>query len=293
VRSDSVQLSAIVVEGGAMRGIFAAGVLDVFHEQGFHPFDLAIGASAGACNLSSHLAGQHERNRRCYLTQMRRVEFSDARRFARGGHWLDIDYLWDAFDREDPLDVAAAAAHRTRLIVAATDVTTGEPAYLEPDATTLSETLRASSAVPILFRKLVELDGRPFTDGGVAAPIPVEEAYRRGARRILVIRSRPRRHPGPSRLECAFAAAILRKHPGLSRAFLRYREVYARSVAFVEQPPADCQVVHVAPPRAFRTTRTTRDARILEADYTLGRGFGAQAIQEWTARFAAAPARSA
>src|SRR3954470_7287265 len=114
--------SAIVVEGGAMRGIFAAGVLDVFHEQGFDPFDLAVGSSAGACNLSSHLAGQHGRNRRCYLTQMRRREFADIRRFFRGGHWLDIDYLWHAFGREDPLDVMAAASHRTQLVVGTTAV---------------------------------------------------------------------------------------------------------------------------------------------------------------------------
>jgi predicted patatin/cPLA2 family phospholipase len=288
-----VQLAAIVVEGGAMRGIFAAGVLDVFLEQSFHPFDLAIGASAGACNLSSHLAGQHERNRRCYLTQMLRPEFADGRRFARGGHWLDIDYLWDAFDREDPLDVAAAVGHPTQLVVAATDVTTGNAAFFEPDEASLRETLRASSAVPVLFRKFVELGGRPFTDGGVAAPIPVEEAYRRGARRIVVIRSRPLGFPGPSRIECALAAVVLRKHPGLAAAFLRYREVYARSVAFVERPPADCQIVHVAPPRDFRTGRTTRDPRILDADYRHGRGAGAQAIHEWTAGSAGAAARSA
>ena len=60
--------------------------------------------------------------------------------------------------------------------------------------------LWASSAVPVLFRSFVELGGRRYTDGGVTAPVPVEEAYRRGARRILVIRSRPADFPGPSRL---------------------------------------------------------------------------------------------
>ena len=59
--------TAIVVEGGAMRGVFSAGVLDLFHEERFHPFDLALGVSAGACNLASHLAGQHGRNRRAKL----------------------------------------------------------------------------------------------------------------------------------------------------------------------------------------------------------------------------------
>lgn len=263
-----------------MRGIFAAGVLDVFLEEGFAPFDFAIGSSAGACNLASHLAGQHGRNRRCYLTRMRRPEFVDMRRFLRGGHWLDIDYLWDAFDREDPLDHAACARNPTKLVVAATAVATGEARYFEPTASELSDVLRASSAVPVLFRKFVPLDGELYTDGGVAAPIPVEEAYRRGARRIVVIRSRPEAFPGPSRVECALAYAILRKQPGLARAFQRYRAVYARAREFTASPPADCRIVHVAP-ETLRTTRVTQDATILETDYAQGRRAAKHAIAAW------------
>lgn len=265
-----------------MRGIFAAGVLDVFLESGFDPFDLAVGSSAGACNLASHLAGQHRRNYRCYLTQMRRREFSDARRFLRGGHWLDIDYLWDAFDREDPLDVAAAARSR-RLVVGTTSVETGDAAFFEPGAGDMSEVLRASSAVPFLFRRFVELGGRTFADGGVAAPIPVEEAHRRGARRILVIRSRPADFPGPSRLECSFVAAALRKHSGLARAFLRYRSIYARSVAFLRSPPPGTSVIHVAPERHLGTSRMTRDRTTLERDYARGRAAGLRAAHAWAA----------
>ena len=277
--SDST--AAIVVEGGAMRGIWAAGVLDVFLEHRFHPFDLAVGSSAGACNLASHLAGQHQRNMRCYLTQMRRTEFVDPRRFVRGGHWLDIDYLWDAFEREDPLDIPAVAAQPTPLVVAATCVDTGAATFFVPTADTMSEVLRASSAVPVLFRRFVELDGRRYTDGGVTAPIPVEEAYRRGARRLMVIRSRPRAFPGPSRLECALAAVVLRDQPALAGAFRRYRDVYARSAAFAREPPPDCRVVHVAPERQLRTSRITRDPDVLAADYERGRAAGVQAMRAW------------
>ena len=266
-----------------MRGIFAAGVLDVLDERGVVDFDLAIGVSAGACNLSSFLAGQHGRNRRCYFTQMRRPEFIDARRFVRGGHWLDLDYLWDAFEREDPLDVRAAASAPTAFVIAATEVDTGRAAYLQPGADTLWETLRASSAVPVLYRRFVELAGRRYTDGGLTAPVPVEEAYRRGARRMLVIRTRPVRYPGPSRLECSVAAILLRGEPALAAAFARYRAVYARAAAFVREPPADCEILHVTPD-ALRTSRTTRDLAALEADYQAGRRAGEQAARTWQQR---------
>ena len=264
-----------------MRGIYSAGVLDVFLERGFHPFSLAVGASAGACNLASHLAGQHGRNRRCYTTQMTRAAFLDARRFLRGGHWLDLDYLWDAFAAEDPLDAAAVAANGTTLVVAATDIATGTATYFEPGAHDLIEILRASSAVPVLFRRFVEVAGRAYVDGGFTAPIPVEEAYRRGARSIVVVRSRPREFGGPSRLESVIASAMLRDHPGLVQAFLRYREVYARSVAFVRDPPAGCRIVEIVPDRPLETGRTTRDALALAADYALGREAGERAIAGW------------
>ena len=268
-----------MVEGGAMRGIYSAGVLDVFLERDFHPFELAIGSSAGACNLASHLAGQHGRNRRCYSTQMVRREFIDARRYARGGHWMDLDYLWDAFDREDPLDVVAAAANPTTFVVAATDVATGEAAYLEPTAETLNQALRASSAVPVLYRKTVAFGDRTFVDGGCSAPIPVEEAHRRGARKILVIRSRPYGFGGPSWSESLIAAAVLRG--ALAKTFLRYRSVYARSVAFLRRPPAGTTILEVAPEHHLKTGRTTRDPRALAADYALGREAGERAIAAW------------
>jgi len=273
--------AAIVVEGGGMRGIFSSGVLDVFLEQSFNPFQLAIGSSAGACNLASHLAGQHDRNRRCYTTQMSRPEFISGRRYLRGGHWLDLDYLWDAFQREDPLDVQGATANATKLVVTTTAADTGLPEFFEPNADELLEVLRASCAVPLLYRKFVELSGRPYTDGGVSAAIPVEEAFRRGARRILVLRSRPADYVKEPRLESVIGALALRKHPALARAIRSAHKAYGRALAFIRNPPAECTVLEIAPKQALRTGRTTRDVGALEEDYALGRKAGISALEEW------------
>lgn len=264
-----------------MRGIYAAGVLDVFLERGFAPFALAVGASAGACNLASHLAGQHDRNRRCYTTQMIRREFIDARRYLRGGHWMDLDYLWAAFDREDPLDTVSACASPTSLVVAATDVETGHPTYFSPTAESLNDILLASSAMPVLYRRFVAFAGRRYVDGGISAPIPVEEAHRRGATRIMVLRSRPYVFEGPAWSESLVAATVLRG--ALARTFLRYRSVYLRSVAFLRDPPAGVKIVEVAPERHLRTSRSTRDPSALAADYALGRAAADRAMQRWDA----------
>jgi predicted acylesterase/phospholipase RssA len=105
---------------------------------------------------------------------------------------MDLDWLLDACDREDPLDVAALLGCGVELLVTTTSADSGEPVYLEPRADDASTLLKASSALPILYRGPVLLRGQRLVDGGVAAPIPVREAYRRGARRILVVRTRAR-----------------------------------------------------------------------------------------------------
>lgn len=280
-RVSSPPATALVVEGGGMRGIFSAGILDVFHEHGFNPFDLAVGCSAGACNLASFLAGQHDRNRRCYLTQMLHPEAVSITRFLRGGHLMDLDFLWQAFAQEDPLDIPRVIANRTRLVIATTSVESGEPVFIDPEESNLWEALRASCALPLLYRGFVQLQGQLYADGGIAAPIPVIEAYRRGARRILVLRSRPSRYVKEQRLESRVGGWLLRRHPGLSQALQRSHQIYEQSRQFIAAPPVDCQVVEVAPPQPLRAGRIARDGSALLEDYGLGRTLGLQAMSLW------------
>jgi predicted patatin/cPLA2 family phospholipase len=274
---------ALVVEGGAMRGIFAAGVLDAFHEASFRPFDLAIGTSIGASNILSYLARQHGRARRCFLDQMSRPEFIDWRRGLRGGHFMDLDWVWDAITREDPLDCAAAAKSGVDYALVATCVASGEAVYLEPGADEMLDALKASCALPLLYRSEVPHDGRRLVDGGISDPIAVREAYRRGARTIVVIRSRTASYVRKRGLEIALSQLFLRNKPGLVRAYERSLEVYREAVAFIESPPEDCAILHVAPARGLLTGRTSRDRQALENDYALGRMLGRRAMARFDA----------
>jgi predicted patatin/cPLA2 family phospholipase len=253
--------TALVVEGGAMRGIFAAGVLDVFLEQRFRPFDLAFGVSVGASNVLSYLAGQHGRARRCFLDQMSRPEFIDPWRMLRGGHWLDLDWLWTAITRDDPLDCDAAAASGVEYAVVATCAKTGEPRYLTPAADDMLETLKASCALPVLYRHTVHVGPHELVDGGISDPLPVREAYRRGARTLVVVRSRTADFVKKDRLLNRVGAWSVRSSPGIARACRATPQAYRDAVAFLHAPPADCTVIAA-----------------LERDYALGRALGRDAI---------------
>lgn len=274
--------TALVAEGGGMRGIFSAGVLDVFMEQGFEPFGLFIGASAGACNLASHLAGQHRRNFRIYTRMMTRPEFISMKKFLAGNHLMDLDYLWNAIDIEDPLNVQEIYRHDAReFIVTGTGVDTGKAVYMKPGAEDCSETLKASSAVPLLYRGFLEINGIQMVDGGVADPIPAAEAYRRGFRRIVVIRTRPPLFRKQKGFENYISALATRKWPRLSEAVKNQADTYGRCVDFIVSPPPDAEVIQIAPAEPLKSGRTTQEMERLLADYELGRKHGEDFIRSW------------
>jgi predicted patatin/cPLA2 family phospholipase len=267
--------TALVVEGGGMRGVFTAGVLDVFLERRFDPFDLYLGVSSGACNLASHLAGQHRRNVRIYTGIMARPAFLSFCKFASGGNWMDLDYLWRAIDEEDPLDVPAIFRREKRdFLAVGTSAKTGEPLYMRPRIDDCSAVLKASSALPFLYRGSVEIDGERVIDGGIADPLPAAEAYRLGARRIVVVRTRTssyRKKPG---LEHALSAFAVRGLPALSRAVKSQPAAYGRCVDFLESPPDGVEIFQIAPETSLATSRTTQRVETLLADYELGRMHG-------------------
>jgi predicted patatin/cPLA2 family phospholipase len=277
--------TAIVVEGGAMRGVFSAGVLDVLLELGLADFDLAIGTSAGACNLASFVARQHERNLRCYVNIMARPELFSLRRALRGGHYMDLDWLWDAFAAEDPLDEAAIAAARTQLVSVATCARTGQPTYLTARAPSIHTDLKAGCALPFLYRGPVHVAQDSLVDGGLVDPIPAQEAYRRGARRMLVIRSRPARVVKRSGPLTRPVSALLFRTPALARASRETAERYQQAVSFVHAPPTDARIVEIAPDQPLRTQRTTQDPKRLRADYALGRQHAERHASEIRALF--------
>lgn len=273
---------ALVAEGGGMRGIFSAGVLDVFMENNFKPFNLYIGVSAGACNLASHLAGQHQRNFRIYTRLMTRPDFISVKKFIAGSHFMDLDYLWETIDSEDPLAVTEIYHDKSRdFVIVGSSVDTGKPVYMQPEPDICSESLKASSAVPLLYREFLEINGVRLVDGGVTDPIPAGEAYRRGARRIVVIRTRPVFFRKKKGLENYLSSFATRKWPALSDAVKNQAKTYGRCVDFLLDPPHDAEIIQIAPEEPLKCGRTTQELDLLLADYKRGRSLGEAFVKNW------------
>jgi predicted patatin/cPLA2 family phospholipase len=273
--------SALVVEGGALRGVFSTGLLDGFLEAQFNPFDLFIGVSSGASNLAAYLAGMTGRNKSIYIDYSLRPEFISFPKFLRGRHLLDLDWLWDITIREIRLDLATIYSRKKPFIVVLTDVQTGNAHYTLTGAADLEHVLKASSAMPLLYRGYPEVDGRPMTDGGVADSIPIAEAIRRGARRIMVIRSRHRDYVKRHGLSERFMRWHVRHYPFLQQAMTKRVERYNDSVALIRKPPDGVAIIEICPHGNFRVSRLSQDRMILQEGYEQGRSLASEAIKLW------------
>lgn len=276
---ENKQKTALVVEGGAMRGIYATGVLDAFIEADYYDFDLCIGVSAGATNLASYLAGMHRRNYTVYTHYSLDKRFINLWKFLGGGHFMDLDWLWEVTVRELRLDLETLRARPARFLIGATESSTGQCVFMEPEIDTLVETLKASSALPVMYRKPVRIGSQDFWDGGVSEPIPVREAIRQGATRILVIRSRQddyvMRQP-----KWDLSRWLLMRYPAMARAVSNRPRIYNDTLAFMREGGHGVEIEEICPPDAFETSRLTRDRAVLDKDYLLG----VQDGRRWLAR---------
>lgn len=270
----------LVVEGGAMRGIFAAGVLDSFIEQNFYPFDAVIGVSAGSTNSVGYLAGNYQRSYQVITDYARRDEFMNIRRYLKGGHFCDVSWLWHSSLDELPLDVDAFFQRNIPLTVVTTSVTTGKPCYFKVNKDNLVELFPASCAMPVVFREFPPIENEPMTDGGLADSIPVIHAYEQGAKQITVILSQPlgfkkKVHRFPNLLKPLF-----KDYPELFEAVTNRGVQYNSALEFIENPPKDCEINIIAPPENYPVSRFTMDLPSLNMGYRQGENAGNRFVSE-------------
>ena len=272
----------LVVEGGAMRSVFSAGLLDGLLRHRFDPFDGYLGVSAGAAVLAHFRAGIEGSALQWFLKAARSPAFISRSRFLRGGHLIDLRWLCDEFAASG-IDLAGIHRQGKPLLVCATDVATGEAAYLDTHEHDLMDALMASMALPLFYRDFPLIDGRAMADGGMADAIPVDEAIRRGARNIMVVRARPRDHVKRDTPVHRYIRWRLRRHPQLRRAMQGRVQRSEQTATLLRSPPAGVRIIDVCPPADFRMGRFSTQEQQLRAGYRAGLAMADRAITQWPA----------
>ena len=259
----------LVLEGGAMRGMFTAGVLDVFLDEQIH-IDGIVSVSAGALfgvNFPSKQKGRVLRYNKKYLNDKRYMGWHS---LFTTGNIVNKDFAFYQLPFElDVFDQAAFARSGIDFYTVLTNVESGEAEYVKiHDAFEQMETLRATSAMPFVS-KMVEINGKKYLDGGIADSIPLRFCQQLGYDKIIVILTRPldyRKTPTNLLLFNAF----YRRYPKLvERLTNRYAD-YNRAVEDVIRLNEQGEIFVIRPSVTLPIHRIEKDVAKVQAMYDLG-----------------------
>jgi predicted patatin/cPLA2 family phospholipase len=258
----------LVLEGGGMRGMFTAGVLDSLDEQNLI-FDYVIGVSAGACMGVSYVTRQRGRSRTINISYCQDPRYFSYRNLLKEGNLFSVKFTYEEVPRRlIPFDYEAFEKSPIHFVATATDCETGQPEYLHNDKDMTNE-IRASASMP-LFSKPVELNGKFLLDGGVSDSIPVRHAMEEGHPKSVVVLTRPKGYRKKLKSNSLLYKIMLHRYPKIAEAVARRPAVYNRQLDDIEQLETEGFCIAVYPPADTVVDRLERNKEKLEALYQAG-----------------------
>jgi predicted patatin/cPLA2 family phospholipase len=271
----------LVLEGGAMRGLFTAGIIDVMMEAGIEP-DGIIGVSAGAafgCNYKSRQPGRAIR----YNTRFAKdARYSGIWSLLKSGDYFNAEFGYHIIPKQyDVFDDEAFDKNPMEFIVVCTDVETGKPVYQQltrADYDTY-EWIRASASMP-LASKVVELAGLKLLDGGVADSIPLAYAESIGYDRNVVILTQPEGYQKEHNPFMPLMRLALRKYPHMIEAMDTRHLMYNRQLEFVSQAEREGRCLVIRPKQKIPIGHISHDPENMRQVYDIGRDMGKEKLND-------------
>ena len=267
--------NGLVLEGGAMRGLFTAGVLDVLMENRVR-FDGLIGVSAGACFGCNYKSGQIGRVIRYNKRFACDPRYCSWRSFFRTGDLFNADFCYRELPMTlDVFDAAAFEANPMEFYLVVTDCATGEPAYRRIDKADEKafKWMQASASMPIVSRP-VAIDGGEYLDGGLSDAVPLRYFESLGYDRNVVITTRPRGYRKPPEGKLRLWKLFLRRWPKVCDAMLSRSERYNAALDYLDSRVQSGQTFLIAPEQPLEISRISHDPDQMQRVYETGRAAG-------------------
>lgn len=264
--------TGLVLEGGALRGLFSAGVMDVLMEHGI-VFDGVVGVSAGAafgCNYKSGQPGRAIRYNRRFARDWR---YCSVRSLLTTGDLYGAEYAYHYVpDHEDLFDKDAFQQSATAFYVVCTDVMTGQPVYKRLDRVDYDcyEWIRASASMPLASR-VVTVEGRRLLDGGVSDSIPLRFFQQEGYGRNVVVLTQPAGYVKRQNNLLPLIRLALRRYPAFVDAMRRRPEMYNGQLRFVADEERRGTAFVIRPPFDIPIGYTSHDPDAMQRVYDMGR----------------------
>lgn len=278
----------LVLEGGAMRGLFTCGIIDVMMEAGIEP-DGLIGVSAGAafgCNYKSRQPGRAIRyNKR----------FAKDKRYCSWQSWLKTGNLYNAEfgyhiipSKYDIFDDQAFDENPMAFYAVCTNVETGGPVYkrLEKATSLTYDWIRASASMP-LVSKVVELEGQKVLDGGVADSIPLAYFESIGYKRNVVILTQPEGYVKEHNPLMPLMRIALQKYPQMIEAMDKRHLMYNEELEYVRQAECEGRCLVIRPLEKLPIGHFSHDPEEMQRVYDIGTKTGKKFLEELNCFFEA------
>ena len=269
----------LVLEGGAMRGLFTAGVIDVWMEEGV-AFDGLVGVSAGACfgcNYKSRQPGRVIRYNTRFAKDPRYCSWTS---LWKTGDLFNAKFCYHTLPEElDPFDAATFEANPMEFHLSVTDACTGRPVYRKIDKVDREafEWIRASASMPLVSRP-VEVGGGVYLDGGLSDGIPLAYFESIGYERNVVVTTRPYGYRKFPSWKIRLLKPFLRKWPAVYTALATRHEWYNRTLAYIDERVAAGAALLVSPPEPLPISRVCHDAGQMRHVYEIGRRAGERVL---------------
>jgi len=278
---DNAVLSALIMEGGAMRGMFTCGVIDVLMENNIQ-FDGSAGISAGAvfgCNYKSRQIGRPIRYNKKYCRDPR---YSSFRSLIRTGDFFGADFCYREIpDELDIFDRDAFRQNPMTFYVGATDVDTGKPVYhccSDGQANDITW-MRASASMPVLSKPVI-IDSHRLLDGGISDSVPYAYMESQGYRRNVIVLTQPKGYRKKKSRGKFFFRMTLSKYPAIYAAMCSRHEMYNRQMEEIEERERNGASFVIRPPADLEISRTCKKPDELERVYQIGRKEATQILPE-------------
>ena len=262
--------TGLVLEGGGLRGIFTAGVLDFFLEKNIE-FDGCIGVSAGSCHACIYLSIQYKRAFNVSVDYLDDKRYCSMHSLITTGDLFGVDFVYGEIpDKLNPIDNDTFMKSRTRFQAVITNCRTGEAEYPDvKDFRTDTVYIRASSSLPFLS-KMVKINGELYLDGGVSDSIPIKKSIENGNIKNIIIMTRDKKYRKKQSKLGKISAIRYKKYPKfvelMNTRFSRYNEI----LEYIYELERQGKVFIIQPETPLNLGRIEKNREKLTNVYNIG-----------------------
>jgi predicted patatin/cPLA2 family phospholipase len=262
----------LILEGGAMRGLFTAGVIDVLMENGI-AFDGLIGVSAGAAFGCNYKSGQIGRVLRYNTRFVRDKRYCGIRVLLKTGNIYSSEFCYGEVPlKHDVFDFEAYKKNPMEFYTVSTDVESGEPVYHKYGGWEDHgfDWIRASASMPIVS-KIVEIDGQKLLDGGISDSVPIKQFEKMGYDKNVVVLTQM---SGYRKRKCQIMPLVkmkYKKYPAMVSAMAKRHIGYNETMAYIDEKEQRGELFVIRPEGKLPVSKVEKDPEKLKKAYQMGR----------------------